>query len=217
MNLIACLVTLTLSSILIYPPLKNLVFLIEKHRKVERQEKTAMDRERAMELISRAIRMVGYHSFENMNSVQQFFQDSIKNKHESFYEIQKNYAYPESDGLIIRQQISSPADLDCLGNTLTPDRTRQGLTYQHFFIQKKNSNLDVMAVNQGDQGVLICQGLDRQGQVMNAPLLYGVEKIEFKPLFNQSSQMSGIEIKLLMSDGKQYTRHTAFRNKFILR
>ena len=217
MNLIACLVALTLCSILIYPPLKNLAFLIEKHRKVERQEKTAMDRERAMALISRAIRMAGYHSFENMNSVQQFVQDSSKNKHESFYEIQKNYAYPESDGLIIRQQISSPADLDCLGNTLTPDRTRQGLTYQHFFIQKKNSNLDVMAVNQGDQGVLICQGLDRQGQVMNAPLLYGVEKIEFKPLFNQSSQMSGIEIKLLMSDGKQYTRHTAFRNKFILR
>ena len=181
MNLLECLVALALSMVLLNPLLKTSADLVTKQIQHEKSQGLISEAERAFELIGRAIRMAGYRETQ---SSQKTTNHSSKNP---YIEIQKKTGYRGSDAIVVRHGLSNGIDLDCIGNVLNVERTKNQLAYQGFLVDRQAGIPKGVKVNGGS---LVCQSLDRQGRIQNTTLMNGINSLLIEELKNpmQSAQ-----------------------------
>jgi hypothetical protein len=127
-----------------------------------------------------------------------------------YIQIQKNSGYRGSDSLMVKQEISQGVDFDCIGNTLSKERTKNNLAQQGFLVDRQASAPKGVKVNGGS---LICQSLDRQGRIQNTTLMNGIHHLSFEPL--PASTGKAFKVKLEMTDGGSI--HQRFERIFITR
>jgi len=154
MTLLSCITALTLGAVMIYPPLKLLNDVTLKHLEIEQDILLAQNINRAMELLARAIREAGYRvSQTSMN--------------ENNIQIKQDSLFKGSAAIELRQDLPKHLAYDCMGNVFSKERTRQQKTYQHFYLERSR--------NDPQSASLICQSLDRKGQLHQAELLNQVQ------------------------------------------
>ena len=182
--------------------IRNSGELISKQITYEKTQALVQDADRALELIGRSIHMAGY---QNQDS---FFQSGKKSSSDAeFLKIQKNVGFRGSDSLLVKHQLSRGIDLDCIGNVLTAERTKQSLAIQGFLVERQASAPKGQRVNGGS---LICQSLDRQGRLQNTTLMSGVNYLAIEEL-----DARVFRIKLEMTDGAFIQRE--FKRTFTMR
>jgi len=196
MNLLECLVGLALCLVLLKPLLKTSADLAAKQIQYEKTQALIADGDRALELMGRAIRMAGYRSI-NASAA-----SSKKWDAKQFILIEKKVGYRGSDFLRTHHGLSGQTDLDCIGNTITPDRTKYQMAYQGFLVERQAGIPKGVKVNGGS---LICQSLDRQGRIQNTTLMNGVNVLSIEEI-ERSQAARGDEqkryrIRLQMTDG----------------
>lgn len=206
MSLLECLVALALSLILVAPLIKNSGEFIAKKIAHEKSQSLTAEADRAFELIGRAIRMAGYRNIpSSISSVKTHIALS------DYIQIQKGSGYRGSDSLMVKHEISQGQDFDCIGNTLSKDRTKHDLAQQGFFLDRQSSIPKGMRVNGGS---LVCQSLDRQGRLQNTTLMNGVNSLSFEELTGMAGM--AYRVKLEMTDGasihQEFVRIFATRN-----
>ena len=208
MNLLECLVGIALCVLLLSPLLQTSAHLVVKQIEYERTQSLISEAERALELIGRAIRMAGYRNLKSHQPriVQQYSNKAI--------DIQKKIGYQGSDSLVIRHELSSGIDFDCVGNVLSSERTKNNLALQGFLVERQAGISKGAKVNGGS---LMCQSLDRQGRIQNTTLMNGVNSLsvhEFNP-YSGSGQRA-FRVRLEMTDGtliqRKYERTFTTRN-----
>jgi len=139
---------------MIYPPLKLLNDVTLKNLEIEQDILLAQNINRAMELLARAIREAGYRvSQTSMN--------------ENNIQIKQDSLFKGSAAIELRQDLPKHLAYDCMGNVFSKERTRQQKTYQHFYLERSR--------NDPQSASLICQSLDRKGQLHQAELLNQVQ------------------------------------------
>ncbi len=181
---------------LLNPLLKTSADLLAKQVQHEKTQALISEAERAFELIGRAIRMAGYR---NINSSQQPTKNASKN---TYLDVQKKTGYRGSDAIVVRHELSNGIDLDCIGNVLNIQRTKNQLAYQGFLVDRQAGIPKGVKVNGGS---LVCQSLDREGRKQNTTLMNGVNSLLIEEL-NSSMQSaeSGqklYKVELQMTDG----------------
>ena len=203
MLLLDCLIGLMLSLIILNPLLLNATKLLAKQMEYEKKQILLADGERALELMGRAIRMAGYTHIHDVHRNVKTNKLNQPNQHPLIH-IEKNSGYRGSDSLQVKHGISEVGDMDCIGNMLTPDRTRHGLAFQGFRLDHP-AGLPKGARVSG--GALICQSLDRQGRLQNTTLMNGIHHLrieELKPMAGSTSSPQKLyRIQLQMTDGQQ--------------
>ncbi len=208
MNLLECLVGIALCVLLLNPLLQTSAHLVVKQIEYERTQSLISEAERALELIGRAIRMAGYR---NLKSHQPRIVQQHSNK---AIDIQKKTGYQGSDSLVIRHELSSGIDFDCVGNVLSSERTKNNLALQGFLVERQAGISKGVKVNGGS---LMCQSLDRQGRIQNTTLMNGVNSLSVHELnpYSGSGQRS-FRVRLEMTDGaliqREYERTFTTRN-----
>ena len=205
MSLLECLVGLALSLVLVGPLIKNSGDMITKQIQYEKTQSLNAEAERALELIGRAIRMAGY----------QHSQSFIRNPKEKSsasesIQIQKRVGFRGSDALTVRHELSHGVDFDCIGNTLSKERTKNHLAQQGFLVDRQASAPKGMRVNGGS---LICQSLDKHGHLQNTTLMNGVNLLSIQELTGISGK--AYKVKLEMTDG--ISLHREFERIFFAR
>ncbi|MBU3560652.1 hypothetical protein [Polynucleobacter hallstattensis] len=191
MNLLECLVGLALSLVLVAPLIKNSGEFIAKQIQYEKSQSLTAEADRALELIGRAIRMAGY---QNANSA---ISSTRKNTASIDYlQVQKSNGYRGSDSLMVKQEISPGVDFDCIGNTLSKERTKNNLAQQGFLVDRQASAPKGVKVNGGS---LICQSLDRQGRIINTTLMSGIHHLSLEAL--PASAGRAYMVKMEVTDG----------------
>ena len=173
--------------------LKNSSELLIKQIQHEKMQFLSADADRALILIGRAIRMAGY---QNTKTILQ--KKKVSTSLERSLEIQKGVGFGGSDSLIVKYQLPEGINLDCIGNVLSFDRTKNTLVHQGFLV-KQDSSKSKNQIYQG--GSLMCQSLDRQGQVQNSTLMSGVERLTIQEQVAQQGQPRLFTISLTMADG----------------
>ena len=197
MNLLECLVGLALCLVLLNPLLKTSADLAAKQIQYEKTQALIADGDRALELIGRAIRMAGYR---NINAS---VASRKKGDTKQFILIEKKSGYRGSDFLRTHHGLSGQTDLDCIGNTITPDRTKYQMAYQGFLVERQAGVPKGVKVNGGS---LMCQSLDRQGRIQNTTLMNGVNVLSVEQI-EQSHASRAVEqklyrVRLQMTDGR---------------
>ena len=205
MNLLECLVGLALSLVLVAPLIKNSGELIAKQIQYEKSQTLAAEADRALELIGRAIRMAGYRNAHV--AIASMSKNSSSNH---YIQIQKNAGYRGSDSLMVKHEISQGLDFDCIGNTLSKERTKNNLAQQGFLVDRQASAPKGVKVNGGS---LICQSLDRQGRIQNTTLMNGIHHLSFEAI--PASTGKAFTVKLEMTDG--VSLHQKFERTFTAR
>jgi len=177
--------------LLLNPLLKTSANLLAKQIEFEKRQSLTAEAERALELIGRAIRMAGYR---NINSAEQHKQDN------QWIRINKKSGYRGSDSLMVQHEISDAIDFDCIGNTLSKERTKNGLVRQEFLLDRQAGIAKGAKVNGGS---LVCQSLDRQGRLQNTTLMNGVSSLLIHELVtpDKSPGQKLFKIRLQMTDG----------------
>lgn len=200
MTLLECLVGIALCALLLNPLLKTSADLVIKQIEYEKTQSLISEADRAFELIGRAIRMAGYRNIQsNISSINK--SGNLK-KENIFLEVSKKSGFRGSDALTIRHELSDGIDLDCIGNTITKERTKNHLALQGFLVDRQAGVPKGKKVNGGS---LICQSLDRQGRIQNTTLMNGVNVLLIEEV--NSSQAPSIKgqrlfkVKLQMTDG----------------
>ena len=208
MNLLECLVGIALCILLLNPLLQTSAHLVVKQIEYERTQSLISEAERALELIGRAIRMAGYRNLRSHQPriVQQYSNKAI--------DIQKKTGYQDSDSLVIRHELSSGIDFDCVGNVLSSERTKNNLALQGFLVERQAGISKGTKVNGGS---LMCQSLDRQGRIQNTTLMNGVNFLSIYELNPYSgSGQRAFRVRLEMTDGaliqREYERTFTTRN-----
>ena len=191
MNLLECLIAIALSMLLLNPLLKTSADLVAKQIEYEKRQLLTAEAERAFELIGRAIRMAGYR---NIDSTQQ------RKQKDQWILVQKKSGFRGSDSVMIQHEISNEIDFDCIGNTLTKERTKSGLAHQGFFVDRQAGVAKGAKVNGGS---LICQSLDRQGRLQNSTLMNGVNYLAIEEIVSseKSPTQKLYQVSLQMTDG----------------
>jgi hypothetical protein len=205
MNLLECLVGLALSLVLITPLIKNSGEFIAKQIQYEKSQSLTAEADRALELIGRAIRIAGYQNTHS--AITSMRKNSSTN---NYLQIQKNNGYRGSDSLIVKHEISQGLDFDCIGNTLSKERTKNNLALQGFLVDRQASAPKGVKVNGGS---LICQSLDRQGQLQNTSLMNGIHHLSLEALPAITGKT--FKVKLEMTDGASI--HQKFERTFTAR
>ncbi|WP_216292273.1 hypothetical protein [Polynucleobacter sp. 15G-AUS-farblos] len=168
-----------------------------KQIQYEKTQALIADGDRALELIGRAIRMAGYRNI-NTSTV-----SSKKVDTKQFILVEKKSGYRGSDFLKTHHGLSGQADLDCIGNTMTSDRTKHQMAYQGFLVERQAGIPKGAKVNGGS---LICQSLDRQGRIQNTTLMNGVNTLNIEEMDSSHAARSGEQklyrIRLQMTDGR---------------
>ena len=205
MNLLECLVGLALSLVIVAPLIKNSGEFIAKQIEYEKSQSLTAEADRALELIGRAIRMAGYQNAHSAISSARKNTSSI-----NYLQIQKNSGYRGSDSLMVKHGISSGLDFDCIGNTLSKERTKNNLAQQGFLVDRQASAPKGAKVNGGS---LICQSLDRQGRIQNTTLMNGIHHLSFEAL--PASAGKAFKVMLEMTDGTPI--HQKFERTFTAR
>jgi len=205
MSLLECLVGLALSLVLVAPLIKNSGELIAKQIQYEKSHSLTAEADRALKLMGRAIRMAAYRNANSLTpSARKEFSAS------DYIQIQKNKGYRGSDSLMVKHEISPGIDFDCIGNTLSKDRTKEGLAQQGFLVDRQATAPKGAKVNGGS---LICQSLDRHGRIQNTTLMNGVNHLSFEAL--PGSDGRAFKVKLQMTDGVSI--HREFERIFTTR
>ena len=177
--------------LLLNPLLKTSADLVAKQIEYEKRQSLTAEAERAFELIGRAIRMAGYR---NIDSQQRYKQA------EQWILVQKKSGFRGSDSVTVHHEISNAIDFDCIGNTLTKERTKQGLARQGFLVDRQAGIAKGAKVNGGS---LICQSLDRQGRLQSTTLMNGVNYLAIEEM-NTSEKTPTQKLYLVslqMTDG----------------
>ena len=200
-----CLVGLALSLVLVAPLIKNSGEFIVKQIQYEKSQSLTAEADRALELIGRAIRMAGY---QNAHSALASTRKTSSSN--NYIQVQKNNGYRGSDSLMVKQEISQGLDFDCIGNTLSKERTKNNLAYQGFLVDRQASAPKGAKVNGGS---LICQSLDRQERIQNTTLMNGIHHLSFEALPASAGKV--IKVKLEMTDGASI--HQRFERTFATR
>jgi type II secretory pathway component PulJ len=205
MSLLEYLVALALSLILVAPLIKNSGEFITKQIELEKSHSLAAEADRALELIGRAIRMAGYRNAQSLIS-------STRKEAtlSDFIQVQKSNGYRGSDSLMVKHELSHGVDFDCIGNTLSKERTKNKLAYQGFLVDRQASAPKGVRVNGGS---LICQSLDRQGRLQNTTLMNGVHLLSISELEGRSGR--AFRVRLEMTDGASI--HMGFERTFTTR
>ena len=179
--------------LLLNPLLKTSADLVAKQIEYEKRQSLTAEAERAFELIGRAIRMAGYR---NINSVQR------RKQEDPWIQIHKKSGYQGSDSLMVQHEISAAIDFDCIGNTLTKERSKQGLAHQGFLVDRQAGIAKGTKVNGGS---LICQSLDRQGRLQNTTLMNGVKYLRVEEIVAPEKSLTQklYRVSLQMTDGAQ--------------
>jgi hypothetical protein len=191
--------------VLVAPLIKNSGEFISKQIQYEKSQSLAVEADRALELIGRAIRMAGYRNAQSFNKPVR--KDQSENE---FIQIEKNQGYRGSDSLLVKHEISQGVDFDCIGNILSKERTKNNLAHQGFLVDRQASAPKGAKVNGGS---LICQSLDRQGRIQNATLMNGVDHLSFETF--PASTGRAFRVKLKMTDGGLI--HREFERTFVTR
>ena len=205
MNLLECLVGLALSLILVAPLIKNSGEFIAKQIQHEKSQSLTAEADRALELIGRAIRMAGYQNSHSAIASTRKNTSAI-----DYIQVQKNNGYRGSDSLIVKQEISQGVDIDCIGNTLSKERTKHNLAQQGFLVDRQASAPKGVKVNGGS---LICQSLDRQGRIQNTTIMNGIHHLSFEAL--PASAGKAFKVRLEMTDVTSI--HQSFERIFTTR
>lgn len=199
MSLLECLVGIALCALLLNPLLKTSANLVIKQIEYEKSQSLISEADRAFELIGRAIRMAGYRNIQSP----QISNPKLGKDHTNlFLEINKKSGFRGSDSLSIRHELSAGVDFDCIGNTLSKDRTKNNLAMQGFLVDRQAGVPKGKKVNGGS---LICQSLDRQGRIQNTTLMNGINGLLIEELnaieaFSSKGQRL-FKVKLQMTDG----------------
>ena len=156
--------------------------------------------DRALELIGRAIRMAGYRNIHSEKIGAQG--RSSKTKTSSSFEVNKKTGFRGSDSFTVRYELSNGIDFDCIGNTLTKERTKNHLALQGFVVDRQAGIPKGVKVNGGS---LICQSLDRQGRIQSTTLMNGVNGLLIEEINTpQAQSLKGqklFRVKIQMTDG----------------
>ena len=177
--------------LLLNPLLKTSADLVVKQIEYEKRQSLTAEAERTFELIGRAIRMAGYR---NTNTTYKYKQS------DQWIQIHKKSGYRSSDSLTVQHEISAGIDFDCIGNTLTKERSKQGLARQGFLVDGPAGIAKGAQVNGGS---LICQSLDRQGRLQNTTLMNGVNYLRIEEIVTpeKSPTQKLYKVSLQMTDG----------------
>jgi len=191
MNLLECLVAIALSILLLNPLLKASADLAAKQIEYEKRQSLTAEAERVFELLGRAIRMAGYR---NIDSTQR------RKQEDQWIQIHKKSGYQGSDSLTVQHEISAAIDFDCIGNTLSKERSKYGLALQGFLVNRQAGIPKGTKVNGGS---LICQSLDRQGRLQNTTLINGVNYLVIDEIATpeKTSTQKLYKVSLQMTDG----------------
>jgi hypothetical protein len=155
--------------------------------------------------MGRSIRMAGYRNAKSPNA--------LRGNHASMsdaIQVHKNHGYRGSDSLMVKHELSDGVDFDCIGNTLSQDRTKNHLAQQGFLVDRQASAPKGKRVNGGS---LMCQSLDRQGRLQNTTLMNGVHLLSITEL--QGGSGRAFKIRLEMTDGALI--HQSFERIFASR
>jgi hypothetical protein len=191
--------------VLVAPLIKSSGEFIAKQIQYEKSQSLTAEADRALELIGRAIRMAGYQNTHVSTASARKNTSSI-----DYLQIQKNNGYRGSDSLMVKQEISQGVDFDCIGNTLSKERTKNNLSQQGFFVDRQASAPKGAKVNGGS---LICQSLDRKGRIQNTTLMNGIQHLSFELLPANAGQ--AFRVRLEMTDGVSI--HQKFERIFTTR
>ena len=131
----------------------------------EKTQSLISEAERAFELMGRAIRMAGYQNIKTNNP---------SNASNKLIQVNKKVGYRGSDSLSIQHGLSDGVDFDCIGNTISKERTKKDLAFQGFIVERQAGIAKGAKANGGS---LICQSLDRQGRIQNTTLMNGVNHL----------------------------------------
>jgi hypothetical protein len=154
-----------LSTIVIFPPLVMVSDIYSLQKGIEEEQMMMENMDRAMELMVRAVRGAGYERTQDSNH------------------LQKIIFNPSTNGIVIKKdqqklfdEITLIADVpdrlghDCLGNPFAKERTREGKTFQRFYLEPNRYEPHTY--------ILMCQGLDRHGRLQHGELLNHVNSLQ---------------------------------------
>jgi hypothetical protein len=212
MNLLGCLVSISLGIAVIAPMMQSSAVLARKQTQLEKAWLVEQDAIRVLELMARAIRMAGYRKISSLADYRQ------RKTKIDYIGLEQRSGWNHSDLLWVKQESADSNEGDCLGNRVAQDnrgktqpRTKKGLRHQGFFVQK--------AV--GDPaGSLMCSSLDRQGRLQNTSLMNHIDSLHFKWVEHKAQQgqslsagRSGIQIVLKTTlVEREFSRFVALRN-----
>ncbi len=200
MTLLECLVGIALCALLLNPILQTSADLVSKQIDYEKKQSLVSEADRAFELIGRAIHIAGYRNIQSKALIR----SNVGNKKSKnlFLETEKGTGFRGSDALTIRHELSNGVDFDCIGNTITKERTNNDLALQGFLVDRQAGIPKGKKVNGGS---LICQSHDRQGRIQNTTLMNGVNGLLIEEINNaQVQSVKGqrlFKVKLQMTDG----------------
>ena len=181
--------------------LKNSSELLMKQIEYEKMQSLSADADRALILIGRSIRMAGYQNTKTIlqkKKVSASREKKVSASRDHNLEIQKGVGFGGSDTLIVKYQLPDGINLDCIGNVLGIDRTKNNLVHQGFLIKEDSSGNK----NQHHRGgSLMCQSLDRQGRIQNSTLMSGVERLTIEEQSVPRGQPRLFRISLTIADG----------------
>ena len=177
--------------LLLNPLLKTSADLVAKQIEYEKRQSLTSEAERAFELIGRAIKIAGYR---NIDSTQR------RKQEDQWIQVQKKTGFRGSDSVMVQHEVSDEIDFDCIGNTLTKERTKNGLARQGFLVDRQAGIAKGIKVNGGS---LICQSLDRQGRLQNTTLMNGVNHLAIEEIASPGKLpiQKLYKVSLQMTDG----------------
>jgi len=177
--------------LLFNPLLKTSADLLTKQIEYEKRQSLNAEAERAFELIGRAIRMAGYRNIHS---------EAGRKQEDQWIRIHKKSGYRGSDSLTVQHEISAAMDFDCIGNTLSKERSKHGLARQGFLVDRQAGIAKGAKVNGGS---LICQSLDRQGRLQNTTLMNGVSYLAIEEMATpeKTPAQKLFKVRLQMTDG----------------
>jgi hypothetical protein len=189
---------------LVGPLLKVSGEMLVKQVQLEQSQLAAAQANRALELIGRAIRMAGYINVRTSDA------KKSKTPKQALLEIQKGVGLNRSDTIFIKHEISDGIDFDCIGNTLTKDRTKNHLAHQGFFLERQAGVPKAARIHGGS---LMCQSLDRQGRLQNTTLMNGVHYLAIEGVAPSPQKLFKVTIQMdLGKSTSEFTRTFASRN-----
>jgi hypothetical protein len=213
MTLLGCLVSIGLGIAVLAPVMQSSAALVRKQTELEKSWLVEQDAIRALELMARAIRMAGYRKIDSLADYRQ------RTSKIDYIGLEQRSGWNHSDLLWVKQESADGIEGDCLGNRVeqvahgkTQSRTKKGLRYQGFFVQK--------AVG-AHTGSLMCSSLDRQGRIQNTGLMNHIDSLHFKWVKHKEGQgqlpsaaRSGVQIVLKTTLlEREFSRFVAFRNR----
>ena len=212
MNLLECLIGMSLSIGVIAPVLQSGSHLLIQQTKLEQAWLAEQDAARVLEIMSRAIRMAGYREIASLADYRLAINHTKAPYSNPYLGLEHRRGWNHSDLLWVKHEPAGLLDSDCMGNTVSASqpiaRTQGGLRHQRFFVQ---------SVPGQTYGSLMCATLDQQGRLHHASLMQHIESLRFEQSHHSRNAANpGIWIHLRTSaarmPAREFSRFVAFRN-----